>query len=346
MIPHLRPPALAALLLGCAAAAQSASSSGSEGAGQDSATATKPEPAKAGAAADPDAAASGDALLERLLTERESREELDKLIKEARESGIGEQAILEARFLFHVDRREDAEIAGLLPEFLERNKSFDIGESEIFAVREDWLAVVEYVQAIAALGRGDKAGFKQHITEAFWLSPRQGAAFAPHIDRLRMEEAMARVTVDFSTTLRDFDGNPAPLSAALTGNEAVLLHFWSPWSHECEAAMPDFEALAGQLVRNGVGVVSILGEAGPEVIEDARSLIAGLDSDPAGRWLVDSPRTPLHQLLRIQSVPAMVLVDPAGRVRFNGHPSDPAFWNELQAISPGIERPRLDDQGH
>lgn len=334
---------LAALLLGCAAAAQSASSSGSDGTGQ---AAANPGSANAGAAEDPGTPGLDEALLERLLTERGSREDLDKLIEEARQSGVGEQAILEARFLFHVDRREDSEIAALLPEFLERNQSFDIGESEIFAVREDWLAVVEYVQAIAALEKGDKAGFKTHITEAFWLSPRQGAAFAPHIDRLRMEEAMARVTVDYSTALGDFDGNPVPLSAALTGNEAVLLHFWSPWSHECEAAMPDFEALSGQLVRNGVGVVSVLGEAGPEVIEDARSLIAGLDSEPAGRWLVDSPKAPLHQLLRIQSVPAMVLVDPAGRVRFNGHPSDPAFWNELQAISPGIERPRLDDQGH
>lgn len=326
MTEYLRPPLLAALLLGCAAAAQSASAPGE--------------------ASEP-ALTTGDEreqVLERLLSERESPDTLKEAIADARAIGIGEQAILEARFLFHVDRHEDAEIARLVPEFLERRDSFRVGESEIFAVREDWLAVVEYVQAIAALGKDDKAGFKQHITEAFWLSPRQGAAFAPHIDRLRMREAMSRVTVDFTSELADLDGKPVALSGLLSGNKGVLLHFWSPWSHECEAAMPDFAAAAEQFSTNGIAVASVLGEAGPEVIADARKLVAGLDRVPAGKWLVDSDRSPVHQLLRIQSVPAMVLVDPAGRVLFNGHPSDPEFWDAVQTLSPGIERPRLRDE--
>ena len=68
-------------------------------------------------------------------------------------------------------------------------------------MKEDWLAVIEYVQAIAALKKGDKAAFKTHITEAFWLSPRQASAFAPHIDRMRLEEAMRAVKIDFETKL-------------------------------------------------------------------------------------------------------------------------------------------------
>ena len=35
-----------------------------------------------------------------------------------------EQAILEARFLYHVDRREDDAIAAMLPEFLKQQEHF------------------------------------------------------------------------------------------------------------------------------------------------------------------------------------------------------------------------------
>ena len=113
------------------------------------------------------------AAMEHLFAERESPAALQAAIEQARKHNISEQAILEARFLFLVDRHDDDAIAALLPEFVKHRATFNLDDSKIFACKEDWLAVNEYVEAIAALNKGDKAAFKQHITEAFWLSPRR-----------------------------------------------------------------------------------------------------------------------------------------------------------------------------
>jgi hypothetical protein len=288
-----------------------------------------------------------EAALERLLSERESPELLEAAAAAARKAGVSEQAVLEARFLYHVDRREDDAIAALLPEFMKRRDAFRLEESEIFSVREDWLAVTEYVQAIAALKKDDKEAFKKHITEAFWLSPRQGAAFAPHIDRLRLEEAMKSVRIDSTTRLDQLaGGGTAPLASPDDKHKAVLLHFWSPWSRECEAFMPDFVATAVSFMDSGIRVVSILPEDSPKVVNDARELLKPLGAKPPGAWLIDRKKDPLSRRLRVQSVPSMVLLDTEGRVLFNGHPADESFWNSLLRVDPSIKRPSLEDAPH
>ena len=263
------------------------------------------------------------AALERMLSERGTPEIFEAATKKAREQGVGEQPILEATFLYYVDRHEDDKIAAMMPEFLKRNDSFKLEESEIFAVREDWLAVVEYVQAIAALKKNDRVGFKKHITEAFWLSPKQGSAFAPHIDRMRLDEAMRDVKIDPSVGLDQMfaDGKIA-LSSLLKDRKALLLHFWSPWSRECEESMGDFKVTALEFQKNGIAVASLLSEATADALGDAKTIVNALGSPPPGAWLVDREKDSLHRMLRIQSVPSMVLVSPEGRVIFNGHPSE------------------------
>ncbi len=84
-----------------------------------------------------------EAALDNLLAERESPKALKAAIAEARKAGVSEQAILEARFLYHVDHREDEAIAAMLPEFLKQRDGFKLEDSAIFGVKEDWLAVIE-----------------------------------------------------------------------------------------------------------------------------------------------------------------------------------------------------------
>lgn len=281
--------------------------------------------------------------LEKLLTERDSLEAFTAAVESARKAGVGEQGILEARFLYFVDRNEDEKIAALAPAFLERRDHFKIEESEIFATVEDWLAVTEYVQALAALRKGDTAAFKKHITEAFWLSPGQGAAFAPHIDRQRLAEAMKDVRIDFSARLPSLhQPHATPLSELNAKAPATLLHFWSPWSRECEATMPDFIATAIELAKHDIAVISILPEPSPEIRTDALEIIAPLGPNPPGTWLLDHPKQPLAKTLRIQNLPTMVLLDHEGAVLFNGHPVDEALWKALAAIAPGLQRPAGD----
>jgi hypothetical protein len=283
-----------------------------------------------------------EAAVERLLSERGDPAAFEQAVAEACKQGTAEQVILEARFLYHVDRREDAAVAALLPKFLARRDTFRLEESQIFALREDWLAVVEYVQALAALHRGDHDQFKRHITEAFWLSPRQGAAFAPHIDRLRLDEAMKRIHIDFATKLRVLDGDgERDLAAILGDRKALVLHFWSPWSRECEESAADFATTARTLDAQHIAVASVLAEDDPQVLDDARKFVRQ-DGGLPGHWLRDRASDPLHAILRVQNVPVLVLLATDGRVLFNGHPADDACWQALRAVAPELKRPALD----
>jgi hypothetical protein len=285
---------------------------------------------------------SRETALDNLLSERESDKALDAAIADARKIGISEQAILEARFLYHVDRQEDKAIAALLPEFLKQRELFKLGDSEIFGTKEDWLAVVEYVQAIDSLVKGHKPAFKTHITEAFWLSPRQAAAFAPHIERMRLDDAMSAVKLDFTTRLIPLaGGDPVALETLMTGKKALLLHFWSPASPECEASMPDFIATAATLGQKGIAVVSLIEDGTPQILTNARKMTQPLGPKPPGAWLIDSKDQPLGRELRVRTLPLFILVSNEGRVLFNGDPSDDAFWEKLGRIDPQVIRPGM-----
>jgi len=285
------------------------------------------------------------AAVERMLSERESLESFEKSIAEASKQGASRQAILEARFIFHVDRNEDDALAEMAPEFVAQRVKFDLSESEIFGVTEDWLAVVEYVQAIAALKKDDQASFKKHITEAFWLSPKQGVAFAPHIERLRLDMAMKKVRIDFTRAHTTLTGESVTLASIIDSKKALLLHFWSPWSRECEANVGDFIATEKELTSNGIPVVTVIGESGPDVFSDIDAIFSALSKKPPGTWINDSDKASMSAQLRIQNVPMMVLVGLDGKILFNGHPAEKRLWEELRSISPKIKRPKSDD-GH
>jgi hypothetical protein len=278
--------------------------------------------------------------LDNLLSERDSAQAFAAVIEAARKTGVTEQAILEARFLYHIDRREDDAIAAMLPEFLKQREVFKIQDSAIFGVKEDWLAVVEYVHAIASLKKGDKDAFKSHITEAFWLSPRQASAFAPHIDRMRLEDAMQAVKIDFETRFVALGGGDAVVLKNLVADrKAMLLHFWSPASKECEASLPDFLITAKALGEKGIAMVSLLPEDSPEILTSAREMIRPLGMNPPGAWLIDQKENPLARELRVQTLPVFVLVSNEGRVLFNGDPADDGLWDALKKIDPQIIRP-------
>jgi len=290
------------------------------------------------------AEADHDATWERLLMERESAEAFAEAVEHARKAGIGEQAILEARFLFHVDRGEDAAVAALAPEFLKRRDAFEPAESGIFATVEDWLAVTEYTQAVAALQKQDIGAFKKHITEAFWFSPRQADAFAPLIERQRLMEAIKDLRVDYNIRLSPLNGgDPAPLSRFNEGARATLLRFWSPWSGDCEATMPQFIATTIELAKHQVSVISILPEQSPEIRADAVEMIRPLGPEPPGEWMIDRAREPLAGIMRVRTLPTMVLLDNAGAVLFHGHPSEPAFADAIIAVAPAMKLPAWKD---
>jgi hypothetical protein len=276
-----------------------------------------------------------------LLAERRSPEALGETIEQARKAGVSDQAVLEARFLFHVDRGEDGKIAAMAPELLNLRDSFKEENSIAFAAKDDWLAIVEYAQALAALETNDKPRFKSHITEAFWLSPQQGAAFAPHIERFRLAEAMRGMKIDFSLELKPIppEKNATSLANIAKDRKALLLHFWSPESAVCVDSLPDFATTATMLTGAGIAVVSLAPEGGPETLTQISGLIGGRRAASNGSWMLDSLEKPLSRKLRVRNLPTVVLISTDGSVLFNGSPSDPEFWSSAIRIDPSIRRP-------
>ncbi len=287
-----------------------------------------------------------EAALEKIFSSMGDKE-FPAALAEAKKAGIHPQVLLEARFLHHVVQRDNKAIAAMAPEFIAMREKFDADNSEVFSLKEDWVAVVYYTQALAALEKGDKAEFKKHITEAFWLSPKQAQAFAPHIDQLRLKEAMARITLDPNRTLKDQETRKAVnLGELLANKKAIVLHFWSPMSQEVQINMPDFILTSQACDDQGIGVASVLVGKYPGIIKDAETLRKEDATKAACNWLIDSDKDTLSNKLRISEIPTMVIVSTEGKILFNGRPSNKHFWETLQKVAPNFKRPNSHEHKH
>ena len=273
--------------------------------------------------------------------------EFPAALAEAKKIGLHPQILLEARFLHHVDQRDNKAIAAMAPEFMALSKNFDPDNSEIFSLKEDWSAVVHYTQALAALEKDDKAAFKKHITEAFWLSPKQAQAFAPHIEELRLKDAMAAIKLDPNRALRDQETRqPITIGKLLADKKALVIHFWSPMSQEVQINIPDFILTSQACDQQNIGVVSVLVGKYPGIIKDAETLRKEDAIKAACNWTTDSEKNTLANKLRISSIPTMVIVSPEGKILFNGQPSNINFWDTLKKIAPEFTRPNNQEDQH
>lgn len=276
------------------------------------------------------------------LFEADNESNLNDAIKAAEAGGVASQVALEARFLFLVDQENFAAVAALGPILERQKKSFRIDDSVIFSVPEEFYSIIEYCFALEALEKGELLAFENHIKEAFWLSPRQATAFAPHINKLRREQALASIKVNLDQAfLRQADEKKVLLKTLMMGGDYLVIHFWSPWSAESEAYLPDFLAMIKTLEAHKIPVVSILIEPGQEALVEARKFCAELIPRKTGDWVVDNSKQSLARKLRVLELPTITILQLDGSVLFSGHPSEKLLWSTLKKIDPKLERPRL-----
>lgn len=267
-------------------------------------------------------------------------EEFDAAVKRAKELGMHKQVILEATFLFYVDTENYKGIASLNTEFQDHLKKFDLDESKIFATQEQWQSVIEYSLALQALENDDEAKFKEHIKEAYWLSPETATAFSHHISERRNKKIMQQITIAPDRELLTLDDlKPITFKELIKDDEALILRFWSPWNQEIDTSYPLIESAALQCAGKKITFASILLENDEQLIIDAKEIIAETKPALASQWLIDTEKKSLTKELRISDLPTLVIITKEGRIAFHGKASNDAFWMTLNKINPKIKKP-------
>ena len=157
-----------------------------------------------------------------------------------------------------------------------------------------------------------------------FMRPRMEAAQA----RKREEEKklMANLKVPMDLQIQTSTGEKTTLGDLAKGKKGVLLDFWASWCGPCMNLMPELQKKAKKLGSKGI-------------------LVAGMNTENAGKaesvrkkrkigftWLVEPEGRPLSQMLKINSIPRMILVDPDGKVLFNGHPMDDELVSTLATL--------------
>ncbi|MBT5910833.1 MAG: redoxin family protein [Opitutae bacterium] len=161
------------------------------------------------------------------------------------------------------------------------------------------------------------------------MGPRIQAFMRPRMEvaqaRERKEEKklMANLKVPMNLEIQTSAGEKTTLGDLAKGKKGVLLDFWASWCGPCMNLMPELQKKAKKLGSKGI-------------------LVAGMNTENAGKaesvrkkrkigftWLVEPEGRPLSQMLKINSIPRMILVAPDGKVLFNGHPMDDELVSSL-----------------
>ena len=154
-----------------------------------------------------------------------------------------------------------------------------------------------------------------------FMRPRMEAAQAR--ERKEEKKLMANLKVPMNLEIQTSAGEKTTLGDLAKGKKGVLLDFWASWCGPCMNLMPELQKKAKKLGSKGI-------------------LVAGMNTENAGKaesvrekrkigftWLVEPEGRPLSQMLKINSIPRMILVAPDGKVLFNGHPMDDELVSTL-----------------
>jgi thiol-disulfide isomerase/thioredoxin len=272
-------------------------------------------------------------LAKKLFSAQGTREEFKKVAEEAKKSGAPAQLLAEAKLVWGLQHKDTEYLSQILPELEAVTKDFKKEDSAGLGDVDDFKALVIYIKALEAAGKGDEAALKNYITEAFWLSPEQAGLFAQTITYFRIQAKMAKVTVDMKTPITNSKAETTTLDAVRGKNKAVLLDFWASWCGPCMELMPELRKNAAYLSEHDIAVAGMNTESDAGIADKVR----GEKGMQEVTWLVEPKERPFSKVLDISSIPRAILLSPEGKVLFNGHPKDAALWTALKKLDDSIE---------
>jgi len=160
----------------------------------------------------------------------------------------------------------------------------------------------------------DEARYRESIA-ANMVAQAQQAALAARRAAATSADSLADPVSDNSLI-----GKPAPAieggkwlgeKPALEG-KVVLVVFWAPWSIPCRKYIPALDGLQKKFAGK-LAVVGVTSESEAEVADMAEPKI--------GFAFMLDPEAKFRATVGVTSVPYVMLVDPQGVVRYQGHPA-------------------------
>jgi thiol-disulfide isomerase/thioredoxin len=142
-------------------------------------------------------------------------------------------------------------------------------------------------------------------------------------DKARLADLRLPMDMEIATST----GEKTTLGKLVAGKKAALIDFWASWCGPCMSLMPELQKKAEKYGPKGI-VVAGMNTENAEKAEGVRSK-RGIEFP----WLVEPEGRPLSQMLNINSIPRMILVNPEGRVLFNGHPMDNELTTALAELA-------------
>lgn len=279
--------------------------------------------------------------MERLMTTRAHGSEFDKLVEQARKDGLSEQLILEARFAGAADKSDLGALANLAEEF-EKFANYNAEDSQIFPRLCDWQAAGKFARAVSSHMQGNNDAFKQQVLEAYWLSPRQGTAFAHIIEKIKRKQSMQNINIAQDACLMDEKNQSFVILDKAQNKNALVLLFWSPESINAELIPEEYKLLEQKLAKNNFAVINIINQnaqfKSPDAVEFRQQV-----GQTQSIWAYDDNNDAIVKQLQIESVPAFVIVDNNGKILFNGELDDIEFEQILEQIVAAKNKPKTAD---
>lgn len=289
------------------------------------------------AAQDAAAELSAEALEAELLgAAREPVDDFPGLVERARAAGANEAVIAQASVFVALNQGKLDEAFGLIPQLEATAEQAEYGPAQPFGTARQLKGFIAAMRALEAYQSGQPEVFEPHAAKAFVDAPDFVEAFGllRIMSEIRQAEAteaaMARIRVPMDLKVASVEGETKTLAEWTSGHQAILLDFWASWCAPCIQLMPELRAKAAALPEQGVFVAGLNTDEG-----DAVSLAKkvrqerGMQSVP---WLIEPEGSPLSSLLGVDSIPRMLLIDPEGKVLYNGHPSDPSLKAALAKL--------------